>query len=126
MKSVHQSIMHLIRHLVADDKLTARRMARDYNALQIGEHFFARQTPDNIVYKIERSKFVIANLTASGAPTVSTLGFADPVGLVRSQDVATIAGLIPGRTAIRGKARRNNHSVIQGSCQERRSKRSTE
>ena len=101
-------------------------MARDYNALQIGKHVFARQTPDDLVYKIERSKFVIANLTASGAPAVSTLGFADPVGLVRSQEVATIADLIPGRTAIRGKAWRNNDSVIQGSCQERRSKRSTE
>ena len=78
--------MHLIRHLVADDKLTARRMAGDNDALQIGKHVFARQTPDDFVYKVERRKFVIANLTASGAPAISTLRFADPVGLVRSQD----------------------------------------
>jgi len=101
-------------------------MASDNNALQIWEHFFARQTPDDLVHKIERSKFVIANLAAAGAPTVGSLRFADPVGLIRSQGVATITDLISGRIATRRKARRNDDGVVQSTSQERRSKHSAE
>jgi hypothetical protein len=71
--------------------------------LQIWERFFARQTPDDLIHKIERSKFVIANLAAAGAPTVGSLRFADPIGLITSHGVATITDLIPGRIAIRRK-----------------------
>src|SRR5207247_10436170 len=101
-------------------------MASDDNAFQILEHFFASQTPDDLVHKIECGKFVVAYLAAAGAPTVSALRFANPVSLVRNQDVATTTDLIPWRAAIRRKARRNDDGVVQGTRQERGSKHGAE
>jgi hypothetical protein len=94
-------------------------LASDNDIFQIREHFLTRQTPDDLVHKIERRKFVVANLAAAGAPTVGSLRFADPVSLVRSQSVATITDLVSRGIAIRRKARRNDDGVIQGTRQKR-------
>ena len=87
-------------------------MTRHDDAFQIWEQFFTRQTTDDLVHEVERSKFVVANLAATGAPAVGALRFANPIRFVGSDGIATITDLISRRIAIGRKARRNDEGVI--------------
>src|SRR5580700_5985026 len=101
-------------------------MTRNNNAPQIWEYLFARQAPDDLVHEVERCEFVIAYLATAEAPTVGSLRFTCPVGLVGCQSVVAIANLIPGRTAIRREAWGNNNGISQAIRKKRGCKTSAE